>query len=486
VRIFLCFLLATAAASFTLDFRRELMLLPRKTALTIATLGAFAIVPAYLPEFANWKGIDWRTISSIWDLPVPEPEIAAPAPVRIVTGTLEQQPSYLLDPQGQLDSFYAALLRIEEQKPDARVRVLHYGDSPTTADMITADVRDLLQQRFGNGGHGFVLIGRPWAWYSHRGIDLATSGFRMDPATTGELRDGLHGIGGVSFRGNAGATARWKLSDKDHSFAEIAYLKQPGGGTFEVRAGEEVVGKVETAGEKAPGFASVVLPPETSTVTLKVTDGTVRLYGVAFTRANRGIVYDSLGLNGAYTTVLARMFNADHWAEQLRHYDPDLVVINYGTNESMYPKWVDSMYAKEAQEVLRRVRAALPGVPILLMSPMDRGQRNDEGEIVTPTVMPRLVRMQAEIAAGSGVAFFDTFSAMGGNGTMGRWYNRQPRLVSADYMHPLPGGARIVGSLLYDAFMNGYNQYKVRQVLKRHALNTNPAQPDQPPAKVTP
>ncbi|MBI4890897.1 MAG: hypothetical protein HY821_09760, partial [Acidobacteria bacterium] len=38
----------------------------------------------------------------------------------------------------------------------------------------------------------------------------------------------------------------------------------------------------------------------------------------------------------------------------------------------------------------------------------------------------------------------------------------EPRLVSADFIHPLPAGARIVGTLLYDALMDGYNSYKQR------------------------
>jgi hypothetical protein len=46
---------------------------------------------------------------------------------------------------------------------------------------------------------------------------------------------------------------------------------------------------------------------------------------------------------------------------------------------------------------------------------------------------------------------------------MGRWYNGQPRLVSADFMHPLPAGARKVGILLYQALEAGYQQYKAKQ-----------------------
>ena len=55
---------------------------------------------------------------------------------------------------------YAALYNAERRQPGARVRILHYGDSPTTADLITADVRTLLQDRFGDAGHGVHLIAK--------------------------------------------------------------------------------------------------------------------------------------------------------------------------------------------------------------------------------------------------------------------------------------------------------------------------------------
>ena len=44
---------------------------------------------------------------------------------------------------------------------------------------------------------------------------------------------------------------------------------------------------------------------------------------------------------------------------------------------------------------------------------------------------------------------------------MGRWYQAEPRLVSADFIHPMPAGARIVGNLLAKALVDGYSKYKL-------------------------
>jgi lysophospholipase L1-like esterase len=176
------------------------------------------------------------------------------------------------------------------------------------------------------------------------------------------------------------------------------------------------------------------------------------------------VIYSSLGINGANVTLLSKSFNERHWAAELRHYKPDLVIVNYGTNESGFAEFVDKTWATEMKEVVRRIHAALPETSILLMSPMDRGERTTGGEIDTVPVLPRLVNIESRVAHDTGAAFFNTYQAMGGQGTMGRWYTAEPRLVGADFIHPMPAGAKIVGELLYNALRDGYNQYKLRQL----------------------
>jgi hypothetical protein len=176
------------------------------------------------------------------------------------------------------------------------------------------------------------------------------------------------------------------------------------------------------------------------------------------------VIYSSLGINGANVTVLSHLVNGPHWTAELRHYKPSLVIVNYGTNESGYPKFVDTSWGHELREVVRRLHAALPDASVLLMSPMDRGEKNSAGEIATMQALPRLVSIEREIAAETGTAFFNTFAAMGGAGTMARWYAAEPRLVSADFIHPTSYGAKIVGELLYKSLSDGYNEYKLRQL----------------------
>jgi len=191
-----------------------------------------------------------------------------------------------------------------------------------------------------------------------------------------------------------------------------------------------------------------------------------RLYGAEF-RTGGGLIYSSLGINGANVTMLSRTFNGPHWAAELRHYKPDLVIVNYGTNESGYAKFVETTWGPEMRIVVKRLHEYAPNSSVLLMSPMDRGDKNSDGEIVTTPILPKLVEIESSVAAETGTAFFNTYEAMGGEGTMARWYTSEPRLVSADFIHPMPAGAKIVGELLYKALHDGYNDYKLRQLKDR-------------------
>jgi hypothetical protein len=94
---------------------------------------------------------------------------------------------------------------------------------------------------------------------------------------------------------------------------------------------------------------------------------------------------------------------------------------------------------------------------------MDRG-RHEGGNIVTMETIPRIVATQRRVAEETGCGFFDTFTAMGGSGTMARWYTRQPHLVSADLIHPIPAGGKIIAEVFAKEIESGLVRYKLRSV----------------------
>jgi lysophospholipase L1-like esterase len=397
-----------------------------------------------------------------------------------------------VDDSGSLDPFYAVLRSLElpaaANTPPQIVTVLHYGDSPTTADLITGDVRALLQQRFGDAGHGYLLTAKPWAWYQHRDIDISDHEWKISTAV-GKGHDEVYGIGGASFEGSAGANSHITLHDNPpsptQSSVEIDFLARPNGGDITLGANGSQIARFSTAADiPRPATHTVELPADTRTLDLAVASGSARLFGETFRTGRRGVLYDSLGLNGASTSVLSNGFNATAWTDELQHVRPALVIINYGTNESGFGTYVDKQYEPTLRTAIKRIRTALPGVPILVMSPMDRGRRTGVDQIETYDTIPRIIAIQRRVAAEQNCAFFDTFNAMGGDGTMDRWYTGHPRLVAGDLIHPTPQGASIVANLFVKDLMLGYDRYL------RSVGGTPPASAPQPsntkPSAATP
>ncbi len=423
----------------------------------LAAIMSFAVVMAaiaYLPPFEQFHALRPATFTAIFEFHKASAPLEAP---------VQQAYVHLIDRHHALDLFYRALARAEAREPGAVVRVLHFGDSPVSADQITGDLRALLQARFGNAGQGFVLIAKPWAWYNHRGIEQSARGWTIHTASQNPSSDGLHGLGGATFEGSSGATADFRLETAPQRI-ELQYLAQPGGGSVEFNTGGTKVAEISTAAPaRAAGFQKLTLPASTRRIQLRVTVGHVRLFGLSFETDGPGVRYDSLGLNAAQIQTPLKNFNPQHWAEQIRHQRPDLVVINYGTNESGYPDYIDGAYANDVRELVRQVQAATPATSILLMSPMDRATRSAQGQIVTYPSLPKVVETQRQVAAELGCAFFNTFQAMGGEGTMARWYEARPRLASADFMHPLPAGAKLIGSMVDEALNEGYQAFKSRK-----------------------
>ncbi len=374
----------------------------------------------------------------------------------------------LIDDSRALDPFFAQLWTLQQHKQPQVVTVLHYGDSPTTADLITGDVRAILQERFGDAGHGYNLGAKPWAWYGHRDVEISDKGWassQKDATGVGRMEQSIYGLGGAIFTGSAGAQTVYTLKDAaaaPPTSVTVSYFASPGSGTLTVSSGDTSIVTIATGAETSgPASTAVPLPPGTKSVKLAVTNGTVKLFGADFRRGDAGILYDSLGLNGATTTVISRTFDPEAWAAELKQASPSLIVINYGTNESQFSGLVETL-DKELRAAIDKTRAAAPGVPILIMSPMDRGEHSGS-DIHTNPAIPQIVAIQQKVAADTHCAFFNTYQAMGGDGTMARWYGASPRLVTADLIHPTPQGAVIVAQLLVDDLYRGFDRWKRAQ-----------------------
>jgi hypothetical protein len=375
------------------------------------------------------------------------------------------------DPSGRaLDAFYAALKATAERKPAAITRVAHYGDSAVAADGVASTMRRNLQQRFGDSGHGFILIARGDMHYNHRDIRHRSSDdWSIYPVMHRQLGRDWYGYGGVQFRSKGGAQASFETTEEGPigervSRFEIFYQHHPKGGDLRVKIDDGAPETLSTRhGTQEDAWQVFRLPDGPHRLSLQAAGrGEVRLYGVALERDVPGVVYDSLGLVGAREK---RLLNADpeHMTRQVQHRRPQLLVMAFGGN-TVDDRLVDvDSYKQSYAEVLDILRGGRRDMSCLLFAPLDQGQRDDRGRVVTLPNVSVLVQAQRELAFEQGCAYFDTFQAMGGEGAMGRWYKLRPRLATGDFRHATPAGYDALGQLFYKALLKGFADYLRRQ-----------------------
>ena len=106
-----------------------------------------------------------------------------------------------------------------------------------------------------------------------------------------------------------------------------------------------------------------------------------------------------------------------------------------------------------------RVGAGREDLGCLVFAPLDQAERDSRGRIQTMATMHDIVAAQRAAAFASGCAFFDTWTAMGGEGAMETWYQSRPRLAMADFRHATPAGYEVIGNLFYKALLAGFAEH---------------------------
>jgi lysophospholipase L1-like esterase len=358
-----------------------------------------------------------------------------------------------------LAPFFSALERTARREAGAITRISHYGDSSIATDLITHTMRRRLQSRFGDGGHGFVLIARGTMPYAHRDVSHRGDGWELEQLVMNEDRDGIYGFGGVAFRPSGIAYARVATDDRGPvggrvSRFSIYYRRFPTGGSFRVQADSGDEREVDTRGPEGDAVEVVEVPDGPHSLEVRA-GGNVRLFGIALERDGPAVVYDSIGLVGARARRLL-FYDDAHIAEQMRLRDPDLLVLGFGGNEADDPPGRLPSYEPEFRQVIRQMRAGRRDLACVVFAPLDQARRDERGAVTTIETVPRIIEAQRNAANAEGCAFFDTFEAMGGEGSMLAWSRARPRLALTDYRHATPAGYEVIANMFYKALLKAF------------------------------
>jgi lysophospholipase L1-like esterase len=360
-------------------------------------------------------------------------------------------------PGHELDRFFAALHELEQHTRKSHVRVAWLGDSHGASDLWSGPLRSALQARFGDGGPGFVHVG--YKAYRHEGMHIETTGrwgpTPKGPSTPLRTGDGTFGVGGVIYTGTADspratltvtdpglpATLKWDLCYKPATERDEISLAVTGLPDRVLKA-DDPLGLLRHL-----SFSTTGASPQMRIVPLGGQPGFCGVTIETDPATSPGVVLDTLGINGArLATPLA--WNEPAWVTELSRRAPNLVILEYGTNESSDHTIRSETYVEHLRRLMARVHTAASDCDCLVLAPTDRADTLDR----TPLVRDAL----RDAARASGCGFWDTYTVMGGRGSIVAWHAESPPRAGADGVHLTPRGYKGLGDRLAADVLAGY------------------------------
>lgn len=364
--------------------------------------------------------------------------------------------------QRGMTPFYKAL----DEASSRPVRIAYFGDSFIEADILTADVRALLQQKYGGRGVGYVGITsqvygfRPTVKHSFQGWDThcVTDSVGFDTSK--------QGIAGYYFLPSEGAFVELKGQRKYAALldtcarASIFFYSK---GEMSLTASVNGQREVTESFQSAETLQQMTVQDRIGSVRWTVNQAdSARFYGVVMD-GDVGICVDNFSLRS--TSGLTLRSIPFTFLQQFNHLRPyDLIVLQYGLNVATERGRKYDKYFAGMQTTIRHLKDAFPQAGILLVGVGDRDYKAEDGEMRTMPGIKNLIRYQQRLAAESGIAFWNLYEAMGGEGSMATLVEATPALANLDYTHINFKGGRHLAELLVETLVYGKEQHDRRRV----------------------
>lgn len=175
------------------------------------------------------------------------------------------------------------------------------------------------------------------------------------------------------------------------------------------------------------------------------------LNGLVFGKNAPGVVYSSIGVNGAKFSDYNKY---PLFFEQVPVLQPDLLVVSLGTNET-FDKMEMAAYMSQLNQFIENIRQKNPDVEILVMTPppslLYRRSLNTYAADYA-----KEINVQAEMR---NHASWDLFSIFGG--LYGVNKNYRQGLMAGDKVHYSKAGYEKQGTLFTEALLQAYESYKL-------------------------
>lgn len=333
--------------------------------------------------------------------------------------------------------------------------VLHLGDSHLQNENLPNKTRTLAQQILGDGGIGLIepfsivnTYDAKFYFSKHTGIWEYSKSNTIPP----KLPLGVRGMTAITYDENASFSISFSksiseannlltlfCSNNDSSFVPVIYCD-------DIKANP-----IRSNGE----IREYAIPIVHKTITLKLsktdlTQNHFMIYGMSISNKNNvGCIWHNAGVGASqYKSILYE----EKYTEQTRYLNPNLVIIDFGTNDFIYKNVIPGDLEVEIIRVIEKVREASPKASIILTSAQDMNYKKQNITASKPFSV-----LMKKIASENHCGFWDWYNVSGGAITMKYWAIN--KLAMNDGIHLNGLGSELKGTLLFQALEKTQSLY---------------------------
>ena len=370
-----------------------------------------------------------------------------------------RQDDNVIENADRLEPLFAKLLT-QRTGGGKKVNIVHIGDSHILGNFLTQEVRDRLQREFGDAGRGLIfpyklaqtngpkdfLVETNCRWIGSScqkdltpSTNFGVSGFKLE---TTNLK------GELTFKMRDTATSETRL------FTKVTVFQRKNALEYDLEVRDDLSKQVAQLFIEDDVSRSYYFdrPVGQVTVAAKKTSNsqkTLTIDGISLENELSGVIYHSIGVNGAKFMDYAR---ASYFARQVADLEPDLVILSFGTNEGQGK--TDAAYLEHTmKELTGQIMDRCPTAVILMTTPADSYLR---GKGFNP-FLNETSNIIRDYAREKGFALWDLHNFSGGENSAVNW--KTNGLMSSDSVHYSKIGYIVQGKLLYQSLMKGYNNF---------------------------
>lgn len=373
--------------------------------------------------------------------------------------------NYIIDKDSLLSSFFTQLNVLKNDTSDffdypTKLSIVHIGDSHIQAGELTSTVRILLQKEFGNGGRGLVVPLKLASSNEPYDYSIRSDNIWQNSKCINKVKDfdiGVSGIALATHNTNVSFSINLHKRDSmpDYRFNTIRLFHHPKAPLLSVCDSLSIdISCPDTTKEYV---TDIYLRESSDSIVIQgnIVDSlynTPIFYGFSLENAQPGILYHSIGVNGA---CFKQYSNNDMFLEQLDALLPNIFIVSLGTNEASTSYFNANVFRDELDAFVKKLKKLYPHIPILLISPVENYRRSRSSYLSNSNI-GKLRDVIKAYAENHSVAYWDMYDVCGGDKASSLWY--KGGLMAKDRIHYTVEGYRIQGALFYEAIVNSYSK----------------------------